>query len=204
MTANSRMTYSLARDKGLPSWLKWNHPTTKLPLRTIWLSVLVCSLLQLTALGSPIVLYAFNSVCTIGFNTAYVIPILVKLTLGKDKFKQGEFNLGRFSTPIGWVAVAWVAFLFVLLCFPTAMPVTAENANYASLMIGAVVIAAGVAWIWVRKWFVGPTVHVSDEEIRAIEDKVKAQSEGAVVVGVGESTEAAAVDDKVGQAVPSN
>lgn len=185
MTANSRMTYSFARDGGLPKSLYWTHPTTKLPLRTIWVSVAVCGLLQLTAIGSPIVLYAFNSVCTIGFNTAYVMPIFVKLTLGKDVFKQAEFNLGKWSNIVGWIAVAYVSFLFVLLCFPTGQPVSAQTANYAPLMIGSVLIGASIAWVaGVRKVFRGPVVQISEEEIKELEDKIKAQSAGAVVVGV--------------------
>ncbi|KAI9025730.1 amino acid/polyamine transporter I [Hyaloraphidium curvatum] len=173
MTANSRMMYSFARDGAIPKLFYWNHPTTKLPLRTIWLCVLVCSLLLLTALGSPIVLYAFNSVCTIGFNTAYVIPILLRLTVGRSSFKQAEFNLGRFSEVIGWLAVFWAAFLFVLLCFPTSQPVTPETANYAPLMLGSVIIAAAVAWFWARNWFKGPRVLVSEEQVRELEQTLR-------------------------------
>lgn len=119
--------YSFARDGALPKFFYWVHPTTRLPLRTVWLSVTVCFLLSLISLGTPIALFAFNSVGTIGLNTAYAIPIFVKLTFGREKFKQAEFNLGRFSSVIGWIAVIWVLFLFVLLCLPQVMPVTPQK-----------------------------------------------------------------------------
>ncbi|KAI9022694.1 amino acid/polyamine transporter I [Hyaloraphidium curvatum] len=174
ITANSRMMYSFSRDGALPKFFYWTHSSTKLPLRTIWLSCTVCYLLSLISLGTPIALFAFNSVGTIGLNTAYVIPVFVRLTFGKDKFKQAEFNLGRFSVLIGWIAVFWVAFLFVLLCLPQVMPVTAQNMNYASLMLGAVLIYTGISWMAsARKWFKGPISQVSEEELAHMEAALK-------------------------------
>ncbi|KAI9596885.1 amino acid permease-domain-containing protein [Syncephalis fuscata] len=55
-------------------------------------------------------------------------------------FEPGPFHLGRASRPIGIVACAWTAFITVLFILPSASPVTAENMNYASAAVAAVLI----------------------------------------------------------------
>lgn len=80
-TANSRMMYSFARDGAMPKWLHWTAPN-QLPLRSVWISCGVAYCLSLISLGTPIALFAFNSVGTIGLNT-------------------GEWDGMRRSEPVG-------------------------------------------------------------------------------------------------------
>lgn len=54
----------------------------------------------------------------VGFYISYAIPILLRITYGHKTFKPGPFNLGRFSRPIGAVAVLWSLFASVVLLFP--------------------------------------------------------------------------------------
>ncbi|KXS10804.1 amino acid/metabolite permease [Gonapodya prolifera JEL478] len=178
ITANSRMMYAFARDRGfggpLSRFLYWSHPTTKLPLRTVWFGVAVSILVTCIGFGSSTGLNAASSVATIGLMTAYTIPTFTKLTMARNTFKRGEFHLGPFSEIIGWIAVLWVCFLFVLLCLPQFYPVTAVNFNYASVMIGAVTIFSALYWILdAHKWFKGPIIRVSEEELAAMEDNAK-------------------------------
>ncbi|KAJ3339211.1 hypothetical protein HDU93_008504 [Gonapodya sp. JEL0774] len=178
ITANSRMMYAFSRDRGfggpLSRFLYWSHPTTKLPIRTIWFGTALSCLVTCIGFGSPLGLTAASSVATIGLMTSYVIPTLCKLTFARNTFKRGEFHLGPFSEVIGWISVVWVAFLFVLLCLPTVYPVTAQNFNYASVMIGSVTIFASLYWVAdAHKWFKGPIIRVSEEELAAMEDNAK-------------------------------
>lgn len=51
--------------------------------------------------------------------------------------------------------------------------------NWASLMLGAVLIYTGVSWIVsARNWFKGPKSQVSEEEVANMELSYKAQQEG--------------------------
>lgn len=115
VAANSRMLYAFARDGGLPFSPYWTvlNKRTQMPLRLVWLSVVVIILLALPAIGSTATLSAISGISIIGFTVSYAIPILLRITVGAETFVQREFNLGRFSKPIGWVACIWTAFIFV-------------------------------------------------------------------------------------------
>lgn len=55
----------------------------------------------------------------IGFYLSYIVPILLRITSGRDKFKPGPFNLGSWSITIGTIACSWSTFICVLLMFPS-------------------------------------------------------------------------------------
>ncbi|KXS16086.1 amino acid transporter [Gonapodya prolifera JEL478] len=182
ITANSRMIYAFARDRGfggpLSRFLYWSHPTTKLPLRTIWFGTGCACLITAIGFGSSVGLNAASSVATIGLMTAYVIPTFCKLTFARNTFKRGEFHLGPFSSIVGIVACVWVTFLFVLLCLPQSYPVTGTNFNYASVMIGGVAAFTALYWVLdAHKWFRGPIMRVSEEELASMEESVKKGAE---------------------------
>lgn len=179
--SSSRMLFSFARDGGLPKFFYYTDPRSKLPLRTVWLSCGVAMVLAFAGIGSTVALLAFASVGTIALKTANVIPVFIRLTVGKDAFKPNEFHYGKWSIVIGWIAVFEVAFLFVMLCMPQFYPVTSLNLNYTPIMIVAVIAYASLSWIFsARKWFKGPIQHVSDEELEAMEIDAKTAVGGAI------------------------
>ena len=105
----------------------------------------------------------------IGLYIAYVIPVFLRLRLGSE-FVAGPWQLGRWSRLIGIIGVAWVAFITVLFMLPQSSPIGVDSFNYAPI---AVLVVLGFAWIyWVvsaHKWFTGPKVQGSAEELSAIE-----------------------------------
>lgn len=159
VTANSRMIYAFARDKGLPgsdSLRKLNR--IRSPHNAIWLAVVLAFLLAVPALWSSVVYSAVTSIGVIGLFISYVIPALLKL-LYPSRFVPGPWNLGRYSKPIGVLAVAWVVFICILFSLPVVRPVTASNFNYTPVVLGAV-LAILVPWylIKVRHRFKGPAI----------------------------------------------
>lgn len=68
-----------------------------------------------------------SSASVIGLYTSYVTPIFLRITSGRDTFVPGSFSLGRWTVPLGAIAVAWVSFINILLMFPTLLPATAKN-----------------------------------------------------------------------------
>ena len=62
-----------------------------------------------------------TSIATIGLYIAYGIPILLRLRAG-DSFQRGPWHLGRWSRPVGIVAVVWIAFIAILFILPRPPP----------------------------------------------------------------------------------
>ena len=71
------------------------------------------------------------------------------------------------------MAIVWVVIICVLFMLPQWSPVTATNFNYTPI---AVVAVLGFAGIWygvsARKWFKGPKVQGTPEELAAIEHEL--------------------------------
>ncbi|WP_053161369.1 hypothetical protein [Streptomyces caatingaensis] len=64
-----------------------------------------------------------------------------------DPAAASPTDLGRWSRPIGWVAVLWAAGASVLFLLPQSSPVTAESFNYAPV---ALLVALAMAALWWR------------------------------------------------------
>jgi len=71
---------------------------------------------------------------------------------------------------VGWIAVVWVVFIFFLFMLPTVSPIHWANFNYTVVAVLAVIGFAGIYWlVSARKWFTGPRVQGTPEELAAIE-----------------------------------
>jgi amino acid permease (GABA permease) len=175
VTANSRMIYAFSRDGALPGSRIWHkiNKRTRTPTNSIWLAAIGALILGLPYLASPTAYFAITSIAVIGLYVAYAIPIYLRLRAG-DRFAHGPWHLGRWGKPIGWIAVLWVVFITVLFCLPQASPIKVGNFNYASVSTGVVLFGAG-GWYLVsaRKWFKGPKVQGSAEELAAIERELE-------------------------------
>jgi amino acid permease (GABA permease) len=175
VTANSRMIYAFSRDGALPFSAFWHqvNPRTRTPTNAIWLAVGGALILGLPYLGNSTAYAAVTSIAVIGLYVAYVIPTFLRLRLG-SAFVRGPWHLGRWSKPIGIIAITWVVIITVLFMLPTASPIKWANFNYT---VVAVVAVLGFAWIYwlvsARKWFTGPKVQGSVEELEAIEQELK-------------------------------
>ena len=97
---------------------------------------------------------------------------------GKGKGVEGipigpevrSFSGVRTCLIFGTIAVAWVVFITVLFMLPAASPITWSNFNYTVFAVLVVIGFAGIYWlVSARKWFKGPKVQGSAEELAAIE-----------------------------------
>jgi len=171
ITANSRMIYAFSRDGALPGSRIWHriNKRTRTPTNSIWFATVGAFLLGLPYLWNATAYAAVTSIAVIGLYIAYVIPVFLRLRAG-DRFTPGPWRLGRWSRPIGVIAVLWVIFIVVLFLLPQASPITALNFNYAPVAVGVVLVFAGGWWLLsARRWFTGPKVQGSAEELAAIE-----------------------------------
>jgi len=171
VTANSRMIYAFSRDGALPASSFWHrvNKRTRTPTNAIWLAAGGAFLLGLPYLWNSTAYAAVTSIAVIGLYIAYVLPTFLRLRQG-DEFVRGPWHLGRWSKLVGTIAVIWVCFITVLFMLPQGSPVTAKNFNYTPIAVLVVLGFAGIWWlVSAHKWFTGPKVQGSAEELAAIE-----------------------------------
>ncbi|KAJ6485804.1 amino acid/polyamine transporter I [Mycena sanguinolenta] len=160
----SRVVFAFARDNALPGsrWWKKITPHTAVPVNAVWFVIVWSGILGLLGF-SVTALTSLAGASVIGLYTSYAAPILLRLTSGRNKLEPGPFSLGRWSTPIGAIAVSWVTFVTVMLLFPPARGPTAASMNYAVLIVGSVFVFATISWVTsAHKWFHGPVRNVDD------------------------------------------
>jgi amino acid transporter len=189
VTANSRMIYAFSRDGAVPGHKWWHsiNKRTRTPTNAIWLAAALAWLLVAPAYwyGSTVAYYAVTAIGVIGLYIAYVVPTFLRLR-AKEKFKPGPWTLGAKGRLIGWIAVVWVIFICIILCLPqfnwgdldgdpSTPPVKFINVfNFTPIVVGGLFIVIGLWWILgARKWFKGPVVQGSAEELAAIEKELE-------------------------------
>jgi amino acid transporter len=199
VTANSRMVYAFSRDGGLPGSKLWHkiNPKTRTPTNAVWLGVVVSGLVGSLALiqkgGYETAFFALTGIAVIGLYIAYIIPVYLRLR--NPDFEQGPWNLKGYSKLVGWVAVVWVAFISVLFCAPLFKPfwpwfgstssntdpttkVVTYNINNFNFTGPMILISFTLVALWwavsAKKWFTGPKVMGTKEELRAIERELEA------------------------------
>jgi uncharacterized membrane protein YqjE len=91
--------------------------------------------------------------------------------INPSAFHPGPWVLSKTWGPIiGWIAIVWVIFICIVLMLPQYSPITRLNFNYAPIAVLAVIGFAGIWWaVSARKWFKGPKVQGSAEELAEIE-----------------------------------
>ncbi len=176
VTANSRMIYAFSRDGALPGSQIWHrvNKRTRTPTNAIWLAAAGALILGLPYLWNSAAYAAVTSIATIGLYIAYVSPTYLRLRQG-ESFRRGPWHLGRWSYPIGIIAVIWVVFITILFMLPTASPIGWSNFNYTIVAVLVVIGFAGIYWlVSAKNWFTGPKVQGSAEELAAIEQELSA------------------------------
>src|SRR6266540_2439680 len=182
VTANSRMIYAFSRDGAIPGHRFWHKINKRIrtPTNSIWFGVVGAWLVVAPAywLGSVTAYFAATAIAVIGLYIAYVMPTFLRLRAG-DAFRPGPWNLGRWSKPIGTIAVVWVVFICIVLMMPQLSPgglglKTIDSLNYAPVAVAVVIGFAGIYWlVSARKWFKGPKVQGTPEELAAIERELE-------------------------------
>lgn len=124
-----RVTFAISRDGVLPFSRYFRRLNrNRIPVNAAFL---VCGLsiaITCAVIGSAVAFTAITATATIATNFSYLFPILARHTIGRQTFQPAEWNLGRFSLPIGIISILYISFLFVVLLLPQLYPVTAVSA----------------------------------------------------------------------------
>ena len=206
VTANSRMIYAFSRDGALPGSKFWHkiNPKTRTPTNSIWLGVGLSAMVGALSLyqkgGYSTAFFAMTGICVIGLYIAYAIPIYLRLT--NPDFQTGPWNLKGKHKLVGWTSLIWIGFITILFFAPLFWPFwkfwgtdnailnadgtesgffKQNNVNFtAPLIIGSFIVIA-LYWAFSgRKWFTGPKVQGTPEELRAIERELDALEHGTL------------------------
>ena len=181
VTANSRMIYAFSRDNGLPGSRLWHriNPRTRTPTNSLWLGVGLSALAGLLTLiqtkkAVPVAFFALTLMCVIGLYISYIIPVYLRLR--NPDFQKGPWHLGARSKVIGWFAVVYVLGICMVGLLPQFVPWNRwETANLTAPVVLGIALAIGLWWmLGAKKWFKGPKVQGSEEELLAIERELSA------------------------------
>ena len=203
VTANSRMIYAFSRDGALPGSKYWHkiNKKTRTPTNAVWLGVALSAVVGASSLyirgtGAgrySTAFFAMTGICVIGLYIAYAIPIYLRLT--NPDFQTGPWNLKGYHKLVGWTSIAWIAFITILFFAPLFWPfwpiwgkknlfLTTDagdtffrqnNFNFTGPLI--LLGAAAIMLYWTlsgKKWFTGPKVQGTKEELLAIERELDA------------------------------
>ena len=163
----SRITWAWARDGALPLWFAKVDSRHRVPIRSLWLPIVIVSLLSLFTVGNTAtstVFSAFTALSSLGLYSSYIIAISCMLHArltgrigdGPQHLVQyGNWKLPRgVGVPLNIFALLWTFYLTIWLPFPTTLPVTGTNMNYAGPIYVFIVTAAVMYWFaWGRaRW----------------------------------------------------
>ena len=202
VTANSRMIYAFSRDGALPGSKYWHriNRKTRTPTNSIWLGVVLSALTGATSLyvaghGAgrySTAFFAMTGICVIGLYIAYAIPIYLRLT--NPDFEPGPWNLKGHHKIVGWTSLVWIGFVTILFFAPLFWPFwpiwgdknliaddgagnvffKQNNFNFTGPLILLAFVGMWLYWILsARKWFTGPRVQGTKEELLAIERELE-------------------------------
>ncbi|OQD69177.1 hypothetical protein PENPOL_c002G02225 [Penicillium polonicum] len=118
------------------------------PIRAVWLPVLVVMILACLNIADGAAFGAFVALGSIGLFVSYFIAIscMVHNRFQKHVAPLGNWNMGIWGLPVNVFALVYTAWVTVWLAFPSALPVTGENMNYAAPIFGATTLFAFVYW----------------------------------------------------------
>ncbi|KAG8988135.1 hypothetical protein FRB93_004290 [Tulasnella sp. JGI-2019a] len=108
MVANSRLTFAYARDgcfPGLSGWLAKVNRYTHTPVNALWFNTFIGIVLLLLMFVNKIAIGAIFSVGAIASYFAFTVPIAIRVFFVGNRFRPGPWNLGKWSRPIGFVAI---------------------------------------------------------------------------------------------------
>ncbi|ERF68639.1 hypothetical protein EPUS_09132 [Endocarpon pusillum Z07020] len=163
----SRLTRAWARDGGLPRWFAFVHPKHLVPIRAVWLSLIIVMLISLLNVGSTAAFGAITALCSFALYFSYAIAIASMLYArwssvhGGKSLELGAWNLGRYGVYINSFALTYTIYCMIWLPIPGTLPVTAVNMNYASPIFLFVFFFALFLWfLCARKHWEGPNVAI--------------------------------------------
>ncbi|KAG7416249.1 Choline transport protein [Fusarium oxysporum f. sp. rapae] len=178
LASAARVMWAFARDQGIssldsiaelyqltPPGLPFSTTLSKvekkrgIPTVAILVTLIILMLLGLINIGSTTAFNAILSLAVVGLQISYLVPILLLIWRRfktPESLAWGPFRLGKAGLFVNVIATMYLVFTSVFSLFPPYQPVTPQNMNYASLVLGATLIFGLVYWLlFARKTYAG-------------------------------------------------
>jgi amino acid transporter len=180
VTAASRMMFAFSRDGAVPggrTFFRKVSPRNRVPVNAVIAIAFLSWALMLPTLANGAIGYLVGtSIAVIGLYIAYAVPVYLRWRAG-DSFVPGAWSLGKHYKWINPIAVGWVILIVILFLMPSVpqgIPWHSDFnwnlVNYAPITVGGVLLLVGAWWIVsARKWFKGPVIEGTEEELARIE-----------------------------------
>lgn len=168
LTVTTRVVFAMSRDGAFPlsKYISGVSGKSQLPIKSIFFVFVIDSMLVCLPLISDTAFSAITQISTIGYSISYAIPILLRVTVSKTTFRQGPWNLGRWSVVNGRISSTFLVFTSFCFFLPTSfdenMEQTWENFNYTIVVFTGALIIAATYWCLprsmggARHFFTGP------------------------------------------------
>ncbi|KAK3068996.1 hypothetical protein LTR53_013018, partial [Teratosphaeriaceae sp. CCFEE 6253] len=165
----SRQLWSFARDRGVPfsGWLSHVSPGWNIPIRAVFVSVVISTLLSLINIGSYVALNAISSLGVVSLLFSYVVTIscLVWRRLTGAPLPPRKWSLGRYGLAVNLCALAFVLPVLFFATWPLAKHVTAAGFNWSSVMFVIILLIALIYYVArARHVYTGPVMLVKRDE----------------------------------------
>lgn len=164
----SRLTWAWSRDGALPAYFSYVSPRYRIPVRSVWLPIIVVMLLSLLNLTNSYTAFGvIISLSTLGLYQSYFIAIFCMLHARlTGRVEKAPWSLGRYGVAINAFALVYSVYLAFWMVWPTYLPVTGSGMNYALPINAAVWIFALVLWfVWGRKSWPGLDIKVIEKVV---------------------------------------
>ncbi|KIW56965.1 hypothetical protein PV05_05576 [Exophiala xenobiotica] len=156
-----RTLWTLARDRAtpFPTFLSKVSPRLGMPMNATIVCGIFATVLGCIYVGSTTAFNAFVGSYVLMSSASYLAAILPHLLTGRKNIVYGPFRLkGWLGYAMNFVGCGYMLAWFVIYSFPFALPVDAQNMNYACLIWGGLTIFVAVWWfIGARNNYEGPT-----------------------------------------------
>lgn len=120
-----------------------------IPFNAVYLSSVGAGILCLVNLGSTLAFNIIVSLSLLALLSTYMLSIgcvLLRRIRGQE-LPHARWSLGKLGLPINAFAFCYSFFVIVFSCFPTALPVTTADANWAPAIWAAVIVLSIVTYL---------------------------------------------------------
>ncbi|KAK8227329.1 amino acid permease-domain-containing protein [Phyllosticta capitalensis] len=163
----SRLTWAWARDGGFGRASPWiaEVNSRQIPARAVTVASLSAAVIALPNIKSKLIFAAMTSLATLALYMSYALAIscmlLNRFGLGSQTKRLGQWNWGRLGPFINAYAIVHSLYMIFWLPWPSTLPVSAQNMNWAGPVVGFILLIVGGVYPFVKNTWPGiDEVHV--------------------------------------------
>ncbi|GAA5963162.1 hypothetical protein JCM8115_001040 [Rhodotorula mucilaginosa] len=194
LLATSRFIWALSRESALPfsNFFRRLSKKNKTPIAAIvatW--ALVIPAICLIAINVSILATTMLEGAGITATSSYLAPVVIYLACSSDVLRgdgRAQWTLRGLSQPLCIPVVVFLGTFIVVMCLPTAYPITSLSVSYASAVLVGVLLLSSISWVvYGNRNYAGPIKTMTRWTIGAEVDLPSTSSAGGAG-GVKKST----------------